>query len=251
MNEFRIVFLGICAVAQLTIGGVDARRIILPNLSGTQVVAGHSIPKHRAFVMFPAAAYVGSDGGWIKPPEVVHNGIRLGFYFLDGDEITLSHADEPLNAAIHHQNAFRLTKVCPDFGAMSASYLTGNDAAVKKAHFDATYGRLRIVRKFAGMRATELTMRSNQANLVLTATQYATGRSRSVTIAPGAEVWIGNMTDAFFSSKVSASPHPHFLAYYLMSANANNCTWVPSEPNASGRRRGKDLGVTCSNSAYP
>jgi len=255
-NQFTIVFLGICSVVQMQIGtDPDARRIVLPRLNGTQVVANHPIPLHRGFIMFPAAAFDSSTGGWLKPPEIVVEGVRRGFYFLDGDEITLSHVTEPVDGATHAQSVFRLPKFCPNF-VMADKFTTPVDPDVVVAHFDVTYGELRIKRKFAGMRATELTMHSDQPKLVISAKSYRYGTTRSVTVTAGAEVWIGNMTDSFFDPNVPRDPnHPHFLAYYLMSKEANTCDWVPSDPAPPLSRRGnvvrKDLGVTCSNSGYP
>ena len=253
-NEFKVIFLGICLVAQMSIGGdPNARRIILPNLDGTDVVAGHTIPRHRGFIMFPAAGYVTSDGGWLKPPEVVKNGVRYGFYFLDGDEITLSHVAEKVDAASHHANVFHIASpaICPTFGVLADKYATGTDPDEKKAHFDVTYGKLRIKRMFAGMRATELTMHSDQANLKVTATSYRYGTSRSVTVLPGSVIWIGNMTDSFFMKPAPPPPppaHPHFLAYYMMSRDPNTCHWVPADDTSSAS---KDITVMCSTGGYP
>lgn len=254
-NQFIILFLGICSVVEMQIGtDPDARRIVLPRLNGTQVVAGHPIPLHRGFIMFPAAAYVTSTGGWLKPPETVVDGVRRGFYFLDGDEITLSHKPSVIDAATHAQNVFRLRTFCPNF-VMDDKFTTPTDPGAVVAHFDVTYGKLKIRRKFAGMRATELTMESDQPNLVITAKSYRYGTTRSVTVSAGAEVWIGNMTDSFFDPNVPRDPrHPHFLAYYLMSKGPNTCTKVP-DPAPLHSRRGsigtRDLGVNCSNSGYP
>lgn len=252
LETFVILFLGITTVVQMG-NSYDSARIIIPNLKGTETVGSHVIPRHRAFLMFPSADYVSSDGDWLKPPEVKVKGVRRGFYFLDGDEITVTHETEPFDGSVHDAKSIHLLKICPTFGAMADRYLNGTDPDVKKAHMDVDFGKLDVIPMFRGMLASRLTFHSKESKITITATSYRNGAKRSVTLrrSPNTEIWIGNLPDQFFGGlppQSNAHRH-HFLAYYLMSEQPSGCTGVPS--HAMGTLEATNMGVTCSNSTYP
>lgn len=251
MNEFTVLFLGILMVVQTS---PTSRRVIIPKLDGSHVVAGHAIPRHRAFVMFRADKYVTSTGGWQQPPQITKLGKSRGFYFIEGAELSLSDAPgQPFDATAHARDVISIKRTCPGFGNVHADYLTGTDPAKKSGHMDVDYGEWDVKPMFQGMLASRMKMRSSSANLVLTARWYATGDTTTVELEPDAELWIGNLPDAFFGGYTPGGPDRHFLANYLMSEHYPNlnCNWTPPVPDHTLAKGPLHLTIGCSNSGYP
>jgi len=256
---FRVVFIGICSFVQMA-DNPPAKRMIMPNLSRGDA----QISRHVAFVMFPAAAYDGNDG-WGEPRHATFEGQEHFYFLIDGDDLSLSQEAEPLTILPgYEQYVPHLRAYCPGFLHISDDYLSRPDGSKKVGQMEITGGTLRARTMFSGMIGSELTVKTN-GDLVIKARSWATGAVRSVSVKPGAEVWIGNMSEAFFDPNASHDREEvHFLAYYRMSADeaAAACSDYPGRgisggrahaapASAAGHEVGKDFNVTCSNSSYP
>jgi len=255
---FRIVFLGISCFVHMDVAGDPMKRMIMPNLSQANAPIG----RHVAFVMFPAAAYDGNDG-WGTPHSAMFEGQEQYYFLLDGDELSLNENVEKLTVQSGYETFVpKLRSFCPDFTDFSREHLFTADPAIKIAQMDVADGSLRARTMFAGMIGSELTVKTG-GNLVITARSWRNGEVRSVRILPGAEVWIGNMSEAFFDPHASHDKkEPHFKAYYGMATNAAAlaCQDFPGADLPDDRTHhlpfpggelGKDFNVTCSNSNYP
>src|SRR5688572_25687073 len=226
MNEYRIVFLGICAFVQMAVGGHDAMRLIMPNLAHASAPIGRHVP----FVALPLDGYDGNQG-WGVPNHFEYEQTKYVYFLLDGDEISFGEKAEKLDVKPGFDNVPQLQKkLCPSFQAIHDDYIFGIDHGKKVAQIDIAHGALRARSMFAGMIGGELTIKT-AASLEVTARSWKTGATRFIRVKPKTEVWIGNMSEAFFDPAAPHDPNAnHFLAYYAMAKPPVTCTAVPGNP---------------------
>jgi hypothetical protein len=236
-HQVAIIIMGICLLTDMTVGNQTVKRVILPQLLKEQ---DPRIGVHKAFVAFPSGAGDGASD-WSPGGELstkLTEGIPYSWYQLDGDEVAISLTPEPFS--VHPSfasTAVRLYQMCHAFTALSPDYAFGTDLELKAGQIDLNRGVLYTQYEFVGMLAARLLAHA-EGSVTITARSWKTGRTRSVRVKEGADIWIGNMEEAFFANDAdpSAPEHPgmnHFLAYYRMSATPNHCDWHPVE-EASG-----------------
>ena len=236
MGVINIRFEGICTQIKLGQPGRFHRAVLVHAETG-KFVEGADIPPHYAFLEVDSFIIQDLQGLQSLPClEQQHD----GNWQLNGARIRVANA---VNAGITYQPSSydipSLTKLTPDFGALSKDVVLGTNAA---CHFDINSGTFSGVKAPRGSWNTLVEITTTDDFAVLAIEDMAGNGAGTLTLTSGSTITVSNT-----GGKETGDADYDFLLHYLTAQILPFDAKIPPELPEGG----EGLGPGCSNSNYP
>lgn len=237
MGTINVHFVGICTHITLPepAGRASHRAVMVHGETG-MFLLDLWIPPHRTFLMFDPTTLIAADTVALPTMALQPD----GNWQLLGTRLSVRNA---VTGEVHYDESMKnipsLTKLTPDFGALSQQVVFGADAA---AHFDVASGRFSAGQLAGGSWYVSLHVDTTSEHVELALQDLGVAATGMLTFRSGSTIVISNTGGSLFDKAWD------FLLHY------KTAQVMPPDPRWPGESPLLDfelLGPGCSNSTYP